>query len=250
MIPAQPTGKPSWADRLGPHWKGHFLLFEEKPPAPYAASAGLRLLLIFILFEGVIGPRLSLLTWLDLRVPPPWLHILILLVPVLVLIRHFARLRLADLGLYSWASWGPMEKSYFVQVFVLANLVFAGLFAKRLGHVFTESSLWAVLVAFTVHVLWGFYQELLYRGILQTELVRRWGVTAGILASNLVFTFGPLHFYHFSSAPSRAAGMFAGIFAIGLFFGLLFRRSGNLWIVGIFHGLGNGYIAGLAMLVR
>jgi membrane protease YdiL (CAAX protease family) len=38
--------------------------------------------------------------------------------------------------------------------------------------------------------------------------------------------------------------VFAGIFAIGLFFGLLFRSSGNLWMVAIFHGIGNSYIEG------
>jgi membrane protease YdiL (CAAX protease family) len=36
--------------------------------------------------------------------------------------------------------------------------------------------------------------------------------------------------------------MFASIFAIGLFFGVLFNRSGNLWIVAVLHGIGNAYI--------
>ena len=31
-------------------------------------------------------------------------------------------------------------------------------------------------------------------------------------------------------------------FAIGLFFGVLFRRSGNLWMVAVIHGIGNAYI--------
>ena len=29
---------------------------------------------------------------------------------------------------------------------------------------------------------------------------------------------------------------------VGLFFGVLYRRSGNLWIVAIFHAIGNAYI--------
>ena len=33
--------------------------------------------------------------------------------------------------------------------------------------------------------------------------------------------------------------MFAAIFAIGGFFALVFARSGNLWIVGVFHAIGN-----------
>jgi membrane protease YdiL (CAAX protease family) len=44
--------------------------------------------------------------------------------------------------------------------------------------------------------------------------------------------------------------MFLTIFAIGLFFGALFQRSGNLWIVGIFHALGDCYITGLDTLAR
>lgn len=36
--------------------------------------------------------------------------------------------------------------------------------------------------------------------------------------------------------------MFAAIFAIELFFGVSYLRSGNLWIVAIFHAIGNAYI--------
>jgi membrane protease YdiL (CAAX protease family) len=48
----------------------------------------------------------------------------------------------------------------------------------------------------------------------------------------------------------RAAVMFAAIFMIGFFFGVLFRRSGNLVIVGVLHGLEDGYIDGLGTLRR
>ena len=100
-------------------------------------------------------------------------------------------------------------------------------------------------VVFATSFLWGFYQEVMYRGVLQTELVRRLGSWPGILAANVLFTFGPLHFYHFYE-PAPAFPMFAGIFAIGLFFAVLFLRSGNLWMVGIFHGLGDSYVVGLS----
>ncbi len=42
--------------------------------------------------------------------------------------------------------------------------------------------------------------------------------------------------------------MFLGIFAIGLFFAVLLRKSGNLWMVGVFHGLGDCYMTGLGTL--
>jgi membrane protease YdiL (CAAX protease family) len=77
--------------------------------------------------------------------------------------------------------------------------------------------------------------------MLQSELVRRWGALAGILVANVLYTFGPLHWNYWSPVNLP---MFAAIFAIGLFFGTLFHRSGNLWIVAIMHGIGNAYIVG------
>ncbi len=106
------------------------------------------------------------------------------------------------------------------------------------------------MVILAWQMIWGFYQEYLYRGLLQTELVRRWGAVAGILVSNLLFTFGPLHAYHLwigVNAPSHLF-IFVAIFAIGLYFGVLFQSSKNLWIIGILHGLGDFFIDGLPVL--
>ena len=214
----------------------------------YDASAGLRLLMIFLLLEAVLGPRLSLFGYLGLPQPPAWLRVPLLLGLALLLIRYFARLRLVQVGLYVWKDWSATEKSYFIQVLVIANLVFGIIFAERLRVICADAGLWsqAALVV-GVNFLWGCHQELVYRGILQTELVRRWGIWLGILVSNLLFTFGPLHYYHFARG---AWPMFGGIFLIGLFFAVLFRRSGNLVIVGILHGIGNSYIDGLGTLGR
>jgi len=68
----------------------------------------------------------------------------------------------------------------------------------------------------------------------------------GILVSNTVFTFGPLPYYHFSDASP--VPIFAAIFAIGLFFALVFWRSGNLALVAVLHGLGDVYIDGTRQL--
>jgi membrane protease YdiL (CAAX protease family) len=204
-----------------------------------------------MLLEGVIGPRLSLFSLFGLPLPPTWLRVPVLLVLAMVLVRFFAGVRLAQIGLYPWRDWSMTEKSYFIQVLVIANVVFGILFADRLQMILAEPALWwrSAAIAVCTNFVWGFHQELIYRGILQTELVRRWGSLLGILVSNLVFTLGPLHFYHFlSRAPGRALPMFTGIFLTGLFFGVLFRRSGNLAIVGVLHGLGNSYIDGLGAL--
>jgi membrane protease YdiL (CAAX protease family) len=166
-----------------------------------------------------------------------------LLGAALLLVRFFAGLALTRIGLYSWREWSRTEKSYFVQTLFIANVVFSILFADRLREILAESlwdRVWPVLAT---SFLWGFYQEVVYRGILQTELVRRMGSVRGILVGNVLFTFGPLHFYHFSQTSS-ALLMFAGIFAIGLYFAVLFQRSGNLWMVATFHGLGEAYVIG------
>jgi membrane protease YdiL (CAAX protease family) len=62
-----------------------------------------------------------------------------------------------------------------------------------------------------------------------------------LLVSNTLYTFGPQHSHYFSSKPSLAVPMLAGIFAIGLVFALIFHRSRNLWIVAVMHGFGNAY---------
>ncbi len=64
----------------------------------------------------------------------------------------------------------------------------------------------------------------------------------GILWANVLYTFGPLHSRYFASQASLAGPMFLSIFLIGLFFGVLYRRSGNLWIVACFHAIGNAAI--------
>jgi membrane protease YdiL (CAAX protease family) len=232
---------------LSAHWRGHAFLFDRKSAPAYGAPAGLRLLLIFAAMEGILGPRLSLFHWLRLPIPPTWVRVPILLGVSLLLVRFVAGLKLSQIGLAPWRDWNGTEKSYFVQVIVIANVVFLAIFAGRLRAILAEPSLaWRVATVFLPYFLWGFYQEVMYRGILQTELVRRWGPVSGILVSNSLFTFGPLHFYHFTHT-SPALPMFAGIFATGLFFAVLFHRSGNLWMVATFHGIGDAYIDGTAV---
>jgi membrane protease YdiL (CAAX protease family) len=161
----------------------------------------------------------------------------------LLLVRFAAGLKLPEIGLYPWREWTPVEKSYFVQLLIIANVVFPFVFASRLRMIFAQpsalSTMWNVFVPY---LFFGFYQEVVYRGILQSELVRRWGAFIGILIANIFYTFGPLHWNYFSARSSLAVPMFASIFAIGLFFGVLYRRSGNLWMVAVIHGIGNAYI--------
>lgn len=224
------------------HWRGHLFLFEPRPAAAYTPAAGWRLLAIVVLLEAVLGPRLHLLAWLGFPPPHPAARVVMSLALALALVRYVAGIRLADIGLRRWREWSATEKSYFVQVVVIASGVFAALFAGRLPAAWAAPGFWLGLAA---GFGWGFYQEVVYRGLLQAELARRLGPVAGILLANLAYTFGPLHFYHLSE-PSPWP-MLAAIFAIGLFFAVLLQRSRNLWMVAVFHGIGTAWMNGVRL---
>lgn len=241
---ASAAGKRTWVQALSVHARGHIFRFDSPVSPSYGAATGLRLLLLFFVLEGIVGPRFSLFIWLRLPLPPALARVVIQLGLALAGIRWVARLPWSLVGLRPWREWNRVERSYFIQVLILANVIFGMFFAGRGG---TESSGasggWAVGIAVLTSFVWGFYQEVMYRGILQTELVRRGGAIAGVLIANCLYTFGPLHFYHFQRGAA-AFPMFAAIFAIGLFFGVLFQRSGNLWMVAVFHGIGDAYLLG------
>jgi uncharacterized protein len=232
---ATAQARPWWS----PHLRGHVLRFD-RPRAPsYPVSAGVRLLLVAVLLELF---RLAVFRWLDVGVP------LLFFLPALpalalVAIPGVANVRPSQLGLRPWREWTPTEKSYFVQVSLLACVVFPIVLAaplrSRVGQLGMMRGFWSVFVPY---LFFGFYQEVVYRGIVQSELVRRWGPLTGVLAANLLYTFGPLHSYYFGSPASFAVPMFASIFAIGLFFGVVYHRSGNLWMAGVFHAIGNAFI--------
>jgi len=232
--------------RLGPLLRGHLLLFDQRAAPTYPAATGLRLLLVVAVLELVVGPRVHLLRWLGVDLPA-WLRVPLLLTAALLAVRWWAKARFGDVGFLRWRDWTLTEKLYFPQVVLLANAIFLFVYAWALVPLAHHPRVWpraALLVG--GELLWGFYQEVVYRGILQTELTRRLGNLRGPLLANLAYTFGPLHAYHLTSG--RGAGYILGVlaatFAIGLFFTFVFHRTRNVWLVGVFHGVGNAYMNG------
>jgi membrane protease YdiL (CAAX protease family) len=217
--------------RWSPHLRGHLLLFDRRPAPAFTAHAGVRLLLAGALLETV---RLAAVSWVYPSIPL-WLLLPALLGFALLVVPGIAEVRFSQLGLRPWRDWTTTERSYFLQTVVIANAVFPVVFAA-------PPRAWSLSNVFVPYLFFGFYQELVYRGMVQLELVRRWGAPIGIFVANVLYTFGPLHWSYFVSQASLAGPMFAAIFVMGLFFGLLYERSGNLWIVGIFHAIGNAYI--------
>ncbi len=223
----------------GSHLRGHFLLFDRRPAPAHSSNAGVRLLFAAGFLEVV---RLAAVRWLYPAIPL-WLLLPALLGLALWVVPDIAGVKLSHLGFRRWRDWTTTEKSYFVQVVVIANVVFPIVLAEQIRNQIAQPGLaWSVATVFVPYLFFGFYQELVYRGMVQLELIRRWNVPAGIFVANVLYTFGPLHWSYFGSRASLAVPMFASIFAIGLFFGVLYRRSGNLWIVAVFHAIGNAYI--------
>jgi uncharacterized protein len=232
--------------------RGHLFLFDKPQIQSYTAKQGLGLLLIFIFMEVLVRPiflfasrQLAIVThyWWSI------LNITILCLLLFTLVFIFSKVKESQLGLHSWSQWSKIEKLYLIQIIPITILVFSFFNYSGLKILFSRPAIGqTVLFALIPQMIWGFYQEFLYRGILQTELVRRWGACKGILISNFIFTFGPLHAYHFLAAQKTPSHLFifVAIFCIGLFFSILFKRSGNLWIIGIMHGLGDLFIEGLA----
>jgi uncharacterized protein len=242
--------------RISPFWRGQLLLFD-RPRAPtYSSQEGLKLLLVFLFLEVVARPLLGAgAKRLAIVERHWWMLVEVSLLTALAcwLVMGFARVPWSQLGLYSWRRWSKTERFYLLQIVPITIAVFSFSSYAELKALWAHPHLleigWSLFVP---KMIWGCYQEFVYRGVLQTELVRRWGSRTGIWVSNLIFTFGPLHAYHFRVARTNASHLwiFAAIFAIGLLFAVIFRRSGNLWIVGILHGLGDWFIDGLAEVPR
>lgn len=224
---------------LSPHLRGHLLQFDRRPAPAYVSNAGWRLLLVAVFLEIL---RLVAVRRLSPAVPL-WLLLSSLLALTLAIIPAATGVTLTQLGLRPWREWSATEKSYFVQVVIIANVVFpvalAGPIATHLEQPGFALGVWN---EFVPCLAFGFYQEVVYRGLVQVEAERRWGATAGVLIANVLFTFGPLHWYHFASPVSTAVPMFAAIFAIGLVFGAVYQRSRNLWLVAVFHAIGNAWM--------
>jgi membrane protease YdiL (CAAX protease family) len=186
--------------------------------------------------------RMVARSWIQTHLARWWLFTLLLALAALSV--RAAGVTFSQIGLRRWRDWTMTERSYFVQVLILANIVFPAVLVTPLGDRLAQDGFAATLWrSFLPYLMFGFYQEVVYRGMIQSELIRRYGAAAGIVVANALYTFGPLHSYYFARPVSFALPMFLAIFAIGLVFGVLYRRSCNLWIIGAMHAIGNAYIA-------
>jgi membrane protease YdiL (CAAX protease family) len=226
--------------RLSPHLRGHLLWFDARPVPSLSAAVGLRLVALAIVLETL---RVLAIDHLPAAVPRLALPAPLLIL-ALFLLAWLDREQspLSRFGPRRWSEWSLVERSYLVQVTLIASVVFIALLGSGLRARAAATGGIGLAAIFLAYLCYGFYQEVVYRGMLQTALVGRWGAIVGVVVANVLFTFGPLHWRNFEARPAVALPMFAGIFAIGLLFGIVYRRSGNLWLVATMHAIGNAFI--------
>src|SRR6267378_1389002 len=163
----------SETSQVQPFWRGHLFLFDQPRVRTISSQQGSRLLLVFFFLEAIVRPLLAAGTrWLQISENKWWplMQMGILTALVCWLVISFASVRLSQLGLYSWLHWSRTERFYFLQIVPIAIFVFSFFVSPELRVLWARPDLWVTgLFIFVQQMIWGFYQEFLYRGVLQTE---------------------------------------------------------------------------------
>jgi membrane protease YdiL (CAAX protease family) len=247
-------------------------------PASSPSDRGILLRFFLALFGGtmVLGPVLYFVTrgyWPFHRVMDRALMISALAALGLA----WPRLRFRDW--WPWRSWavaqvllGLLIALLSVQTVLALDFACGGLaWVKLTAHERTTIILTTLLAALLVPPA----EETIFRGFLQTEIVRRLGWRAGWTLTALLYALAhllkipdtidaqPVHLWsgvtalgasfqtlgaslHSVVAPASAADVYPGklvnLLLIGLALGGTFRRTGNLWLN---YGLHGGWIIGL-----
>ncbi|MEX0645042.1 MAG: CPBP family intramembrane glutamic endopeptidase [Parvularculaceae bacterium] len=224
-------------------WKGHVFAFERPlerlPNTPAIARFVLAFVLCGVALLWIGRQALDQSYLADQRIERLAL-VAALMALSLVIAQTCVGKHWGHLGLRPISEWTRREVLYAAQVLPIASIVFFLIFRPLIDQLIDRNGAIGFLAFNLLYgLIWGFYQEFAYRGLLQNALSSWMGPVAGVLLANLVFTFGPLHASLYAGAmedPSQAL-VFLPIFAVGLLFGIVYQRSGNLWLPAIFHGL-------------
>jgi len=219
------------------------LYFNKKVKPLYRSDKGRNMLIIAVVFEVT---RVGIVLFKNIQgyhnLLSTGLIALILLILVFLVTKYFLQINLKEIGLKKISNWNKYEIVYLLIIAPLGFFIFYYFTGDKLNASLHENGWMIFILTFIFYMSWGFYQEWIYRGFIQTELTRRHGAATAIILANLIFTFGPLHFYQLYQGNYI---IIAATFLIGLVFGILYHRSYNLFIVGILHGIGNWFLVGL-----
>jgi CAAX protease family protein len=101
----------------------------------------------------------------------------------------------------------------------------------------------AILGVMAFAVVNPVWEEMLFRGVLLTELASVWGVRAAVVLQAVLFGVA-----HFAGFPSGAVGMIMAA-SWGVVLGIMRVRSGGILITYLVHVTANAVIGTLAVLV-
>ncbi|MBD8525606.1 CPBP family intramembrane glutamic endopeptidase [Pseudomarimonas arenosa] len=214
------------------------LRFPQPLDVRVARSGAARMLLAFACWALLLQPGLKLIVAAAGAGPGPRVGLLLSLLTAAAFLQlSWMGLSSAAMGWKPWSRWSSEERLFLLQALMTLALVLT-LSGPSLSPAMRSQGLFGLVLAVATGFVWGLLQEWVYRGWLQTALQTRLGPWAALLLANLLFTFGPLHgaLYRWGSPEPVAFATFAAIFAIGLLFGWLYQRSGNLWLPAILHG--------------
>ena len=221
--------------------RAHALIFETPLAPSYGNAAGIRMLVAFLVVAvGMFFALRFVAGAAGLRgLPAANLGFVVALLAAFVVAqRAFVRMPMAAVGLRRFADWKRRERLIYFEVVPLATVVFAIVFHAHLLRLLELSTVCRVPAVLCPH---------------RSSLGNGAGVPLPWLVADRAHPplRGPnrparckrsVHFR--AAAPpaislSRAAcaGLFAAVFGIGLFFGIVYYRSGNLWIPAVLHGL-------------
>ena len=103
----------------------------------------------------------------------------------------------------------------------------------------SDPTLYLLVIPFMILVV-GPFEELLYRGVIQTRLTNSFSRPAAIVLASFVFILIHLPAYSSSGAsPVQVLAAFAALFAGSVVYGTLYELTGNLTVVALAHGLTN-----------
>jgi len=154
--------------------------------------------------------------------------------------------RVIEKSRFTWEAVGLHWRNNSPLVILLGAILALGLFMAIVltGHLlgFSGSSLNTSMLGVSVPVLlqnavlylaMGFGEEIVFRGYVQTRLVKQYGAIWGVLATSVVFTL--LHQISYRLSP---VVILSGMM-LWTTIGVLYHWSKSLYLVGVFHGTMN-----------
>jgi len=165
---------------------------------------------------------------------------LIFFVLVFSVTKYVYPIKLKDLGLKERAQWSKSEMLLMLILVPILTVVLFYITGDKVKLSLQENGFTLFMITCLCYFLWGFYMQWIYRGFLQTEFTRRYGPLTAIIISTLLFMIGSIHLFHLFD---YSLFVIALLFVFELFFGFLFYKTYNLWIVATLHGIAYCFLA-------